>query len=189
MNLVDIINKESQLLPPEINILIVDDCIYTGQHTIGTIDDFTSNLVLKKYPSYKEPYDIPNFRSEQENIIKKINFHFVIPYVSQYGRKSIQDAFGIVNSFYPRSVLRSLNWNEIVNTYDEGKIGIFVMKFQIENMDVPAIYFDHKVADSFSTFSTIYLQGIIPPNDYYGSLFRENPSRYKIEELSKFLSQ
>ncbi len=57
-------------------------------------------------------------------------------------------------------------------------------------VDMPAIYFDHKVAAPESTFSSIYLQGKIPTSTkslsgYFGSLFKIDPSREKIIELSK----
>jgi hypothetical protein len=50
---------------------------------------------------------------------------------------------------------------------------------------MPGVYFDHKVAGEFSTFSSVYLQGKSPNGYSYGSLFKVNPSREKIEELAR----
>lgn len=47
------------------------------------------------------------------------------------------------------------------------------------------LYFDHKVARDSSSFPYIYIFGYIPNNGNFGSLLKELPSRYKIEELNQ----
>lgn len=50
---------------------------------------------------------------------------------------------------------------------------------------MPMIYFDHKVAATVSTFSSIYLYGTVPEGIQFGSLFKVDPSREKIIALEE----
>ena len=65
--------------------------------------------------------------------------------------------------------------------YPNDTLNIMKRKFGPRDYDRPAIYFDHKVA--VTTFGPIYLLGKVPNRPAYGSLFRADPSREKIEQL------
>ena len=59
--------------------------------------------------------------------------------------------------------------------YSSRHLQQFLERFDLEyDMQVP-IYFDHKVANNFSTFEPIYLRGIIPGQENYGMLINYLP--------------
>lgn len=164
LNVKGIVNKDSDMVINDVtNVVIFDDAIYSGQHTMGTIDELTFNL--------------PNSRL--------LKFHLIIPYVTVSGVKSIY-SMGIKMQLYAQSKLPNLS-----DLMDIGKYysDAYLYKFGIEIPNLPPIYFDHKVAGPFSTYSPIYLEGKIPGDGNYGSLFKSNPSREKIEELAELFRQ
>lgn len=153
------------------NVVIIDDAIYTGTNTFGKIDEFV-------YSS-----------SQMTNV--GYHFHIIVPFVSVEGEKFILDecrARGVQCTFY--AVERLPGLSALINKYyarDSEEIlrqrfGIS-LKLDLPIANMPAIYFDHKVAAPESTFSSIYLEGRLPDGSYFGSLFKVNPSRDKIEQL------
>ncbi len=156
------------------------------------------------------------------NLSKKLNinhineagrhfkFHIVIPFMSVEGAKFITDECKYLNTqcnlYKDYDMLSLKNLVDLPKYYPENIEEILRDKFEISLkldlplVDMPAIYFDHKVAAPESTFSSIYLQGKIPNSTkslsarecaragayfkYFGSLFKIDPNREKIIELS-----
>ena len=173
MNLLGILNESSELeLMETTNIVIIDDAIYTGNNVLGMIDNFSYFLSKKQGIS-------------QKDICSNIKLHMVIPYVNPFGVESINNFlkdFGIVGYTYCHYIVNGLL--DLIDV-DDG----MVCKFGIDIPEMSAIYFDHKVAGTMSTFPMIYLDGLIPGKGTFGSLFKVNPSRYKIEELEALYNQ
>lgn len=175
LNLLEIIDENTSLpLEGVNNILIVDDAIYSGNNTLAKIDMF-----LNKY----RPVSTLNTVGSAG---KHFKFHILIPYISTFGTQSILDfcrelptectIYGIYYLPALPSIIR------IPFNHDQLYQG-----FGIELIDLPAIYFDHKVAGPMSTFSTIYLEGKYPGGEY-GSLLKVLPSREKIHQLEDLFS-
>lgn len=112
----------------------------------------------------------------------------MIPFITPDGTQAVlsfckerQTQCTMYGIYYLPGLIRLI---DIKKYYPENAEDILYQKFGIEKLNMPVVYFDHKVA-TMSTFSTIYLKGRIPNNGVYGSLFKVNPSREKIEELSR----
>lgn len=179
LNLVKIINEKTSLPLEGINnILIVDDAIYSGNNTLAKIDVFL----------YKYVATSPNHLSYQDEngefIGRHFKFHILIPYISTFGTQAILEFCRELHTqctiygIYSLPILPSLIQIPLT--------GGLYRKFGIELINLPAIYFDHKVAGSMSTFSTIYLEGKYPGGEY-GPLLKALPSREKIHQLEALL--
>jgi len=153
-NFIKFVHAESDI-DKNSNILIIDDCIYTGINTLSAIDETTYN-----------------------NKNKVINFHLVIPYVSNLGKLEIET---FSNRFKDESQLFSVKFYNTVNTVnffsdpEDIKNEDFLRKFKLEGVFQVPIYFDHKVGNNFSTFDSIYLKGIVPGEEDYGLLINYIP--------------
>jgi len=177
LNLKEIVNCTSKLpLQGVTNILIIDDAIYSGNNTIAKIDDFTYELA-------------ESLNLEDDEVGKYFNFHIMIPFITPGGTRSVrsfckerQTQCTIYGVYY---LLGLTSLIDVKKYYPENAEDILYQKFGIEILNLPPVYFDHKVAGPMSTFSTIYLEGRIPDDGSYGSLFKVNPSREKIEELER----
>jgi hypothetical protein len=160
MNIKNIIDEESELpIKNKYNILILDDAIYTGTNTFNKIDIPTFNVLNK-------------IGAETKNIDIIFYFYIVIPFVSNVGYKFILDECnirGVKCKFYNIVNIPSLGELVDINKYyPEDSEQILRDKFSISLKldlpisDMPAIYFDHKVAAPESTFSSVYLRGKLP---------------------------
>jgi hypothetical protein len=181
MNLCQIINEEPQLPLQDgiYNILIIDDALYTGTNTYNKIDSLIFTLAQALYIN------------NNTDAGKYFRFHLMIPFISTEGTKFINDECHFRHTqcnlygIYYLPALKELL--DILKYYPQNSEQILRDKFEIlvkldlPIADMPAVYFDHKVAAPESTFSTIYLEGKIPNDGYYGPLFKVNPSREKIE--------
>lgn len=131
-------------------VLIIDDAIYTGQNIASVIDELT----------YK-------------NRKKIINFHVVVPYISEFGSKQILRKFHKdqcpVIEMYP--VVSTVALSSICENITDRQCDRFGLEGK---MQVP-MYFDHKVGNNFATFSTIYCDGIIFGGKKFGSLLCYDP--------------
>ena len=175
LNLKQIISEETVIPVPsdgtKINIVIIDDAIYTGNNTLAKMDELTDRLSTSLQISVAE-------------IEKHLKFHIVVPYVSRFGLNAISDFSNTCKTYsihYPPSLT---NLVDISKYYPNDIENTLYSKFRIEIAEMPAIYFDHKVAYSMSTFSDVYLYGHYANQTAYGSLFKVNPSREKIEQLA-----
>jgi len=124
------ITENSQLDNDEI-ILIIDDCIYSGHTTLGSIDVLTYN-----------------------NPKVKFYFHIVIPYVYTENITRELDRFNLsgytihnVVDIYPIKEFRDMRR--------------VLIKYGFEGTHLVPIYFDHKVGGRCSTFYKIYMEGYI----------------------------
>lgn len=162
------------------NILIIDDAYYTATNTFVKIDNISYPLSEKLGKS-------------REEIGKYFKFHILIPFISTEGTNFIVDECKLLDAqyiiygiYYLPALKELLN---IEKYYPENSEIILRDRFHISlKLDLPisnmpAVYFDHKVAAPESTFSSIYLEGTLPNNMEFGSLFKLNPSREKIMEL------
>lgn len=185
MNLRQIIDENCKLpLKGVTNILIIDDAIYTGNNTMGKIDGFTYFLA-------------ESLNMSQNEVGKYFKFHIVIPFITRFGTEATLSLCKNNNTqciihgiYYLPEILSLMNIKKYypqidINKYRLDEYDILYQKFGIEFLNMPAVYFDHKVASMISTFSTIYLEGRIPEDGNYGPLFKVNPSREKIEELER----
>jgi hypothetical protein len=193
LNLKQIINDTSELpLEDVTNILIVDDVIYSGNNTLAKIDNFIYRLAQ-------------SLSIKQSEVGKYFKFHITIPFITSGGYNSVLKFCknrNIVCTIYGIHYLSELTLLMDIESYYKHELStnppklqnigdLLYYKFGIECIDMPPIYLDHKVAGAMSTFNTIYDKGRLPPRDnsvhatLYGSLFKNNPSREKIEELAQ----
>jgi len=141
-------------------VIIADDASYSGSQIANMIED--------------------NFSKLRENI----ELYIFIPFIS------LQAITTIINAFKETMSYNEKRFNEKTNEYDEiskirGNIyinkNVYIMKpinelmssskikelfsyytLKGENIKEYPIYFDHKVADNYSSFPLIYSYGIIP---------------------------
>lgn len=154
-------------IPDDANLVVMDDCIYSGGQMMAMVDE-----VMRVNPNFK-------------GII-----HLVIPYVSQAGIDNINTHMHYMGatfqiSYHHVEILSAIGEfmernNDEVYEYIYGKFGM--------SIDNPAIYFDHKVASDSSTFASIYLRGIVPGQKDSGPLLHEIPTREGIERLESSYS-
>lgn len=146
-----------------VDILRVDDCIYTGVSMQYIFDTLTYN----------------------KNISKPIEMHIVAPYATKLGMNNIftgskRYGKGINCNFYHSEDIPSLN--ELIPTRSPRGNPNFT-----EGMGLPALYFDHKVAGECSTYHSLYMYAPLLDGTETGALFKEKPSREKIKELETLL--
>jgi len=155
------------------NIILIDDCIYTGLQMSTTINNIS--------------YNIKN----------KLNFYIVVPYISQKGMDKIKQQFKnshinncTLNFFENTYIIKSIN--SVLTPQEINKIQMFYLFF-ISFNNKYLIYFDHKIADIVSTIIAFYM-GIVPCNDNYDiykyyngkiTIPKDKLSKYKIIPLFK----
>ena len=177
MNLAQVIDEKSPIILNGItNILFIDDAIYSGQNTINKINAITFNgAVINKEINFME-------------IGKYLKFHVVTPFITTYGTNVIlnvckeRNTQCIIYGIYQLPTLPNLM--NINKYYSGNNKSLLSERFNIFSIDMPAVYFDHKVAGPVSTFVNIYINGRLPNGTSFGSLLKVNTSRYKIEELA-----
>lgn len=136
-------------------ILIIDDAMYSGTHIMGLIDEGRCD--------YKQR----NRKSMNNTVI------VIVPYRikgSTNQIKSDPDIFGNVK-IYENSLISS--FLELYETKLDIDENYMYEHFGCETKSVACIYFDHKIANKFGTFTDIYTNTI-----------KAKTSRSKIEELS-----
>lgn len=178
MNLIQIIDEKSPIiLNNTINILFIDDAIYSGQNTIFKIDAIIYNAALiNKTINYMD-------------VGKYLKFHIVTPFNTVNGTDSVfntckqRNTECVIYEIYYLPTLPDLI--DIKKYYPLNPESTLSKRFDLFSINMPALYFDHKVAGPASTFVRIYLNGRLPDGKSFGSLLKVNPSREKIEELAK----
>lgn len=138
------------------HILIIDDAIYCGNNAMSVVDEIT--YANKSRHSKENP----------------ISFHYVIPFVSSQGKRNVTE-FTSPGQFpavivYNIEVIPTLV--EMYPLYTDEISNDFGLSYNIQT----PLYFDHKVACVFSTFSTIYLNGAVPGSDSFGMLLPHKPA-------------
>jgi len=120
-------------------IIIADDASYSGSQISGIIESLCG---------------------------KKLNFYFLIPFISMkalnvFKQSLIENGFNEVLNYSSKS---SFIMKPIYELMDQENI-IKLFKYYTEkgtNINAYPIYFDHKVADNYSSFPLIYSYGVIP---------------------------
>ena len=129
-------------------IVLIDDCIYSGQQMGLTIESLN-------------------------NINHKIlNFFMLVPFITIKGITNINDFFKSNHSLDTSKLIFSkyvYNPKTVDSILTPSEITIFKFYYSnfLNNLHNNAlIYFDHKLADTDSTITPFYL-GIVPSNDNY----------------------
>jgi len=137
--------KKSNLMANDI-IVLIDDCIYSGQQMGETVRSISTNSFF----SY--------------------NFYLLVPYISSKGLTKIKSAFNknkdLQNStLIPTAHLQKLkSTNHILSSKEIEIMNNYYYKYWWLNFNNKyLIYFDHKLADKVSTITHFYL-GIVPSN-------------------------
>lgn len=162
----DIHKVGSELYKKRVECLVFDDCAYTGHQMFNNIMLDNIKIIYKNKP--KEPSQNSkewlnwneNVSSDISKLVKEIDINYfsvslIIPYMSRKAKERLS-----------RIPYTKLSYNtQILPTFkeliDTTKIPIPIMNefrktFQYHKDLIP-IYFDHKIADSLSTFHKIYL--------------------------------
>ena len=196
MKIKEIINEKLDLpLETQLNIVIIDDASYTGINTFAKLDEISS--------TFAEKVELDDYLDCLRESNKNITYHVVIPFISKLSEDFLMGEFnsmGIRSIIYKIKSVPRLRELIDVGRYYHGepeKVSeILRDRFGVARdydeqyplVDMPMIYFDHKVASDMSTFSSIYLEGRLPNGSKYGSLFRTKPSRANIEKLERQIS-
>lgn len=150
-------NLSSKQLKDDDTILLIDDCIYSGEQMKHIINDM----------------------SNEHNY--KFNFYILVPYASNHGIEKIRNT--INNSHLSKfckfeicDYIEVKTVNDIL-TVDEIKDIEYIYVNNISLNNLSLIYFDHKLADHYSVPTLIY-SGLVP-NEYNKNLL------YKIKDLKK----
>lgn len=144
-------------LPKNSHVLIIDDALYGGHNTMSKVDSVS--------------YQSISMHSQESPLY----FHVVIPFVSSMGKEMLQSGIfvgpeqHIQVMCYEQEVIPS--FAAIDSSYTEELAEIF----GLEGSSQMAVYFDHKVANDFATFSTIYLQGVVPGQPAFGPVLTVLP--------------
>lgn len=157
-----IINQESYEIYKNdmVNIVMIDDCMFSGNNVTGFIDNLTFNAEQTLNTSQKE-------------LLGKTNYYLVVPYQSKHN--SIDHFKGI------RCVVKI--YHQIIKPISEyyycGQLELndLLQKFECECDNYP-FYTDIKVSNNFGSFPSIYLEGKIPNKGNFGSILKKNPSKY-----------
>jgi len=129
------------------NIILIDDCIYSGNQMSLTINKI-------------------NFKKKV-----KLNIYLLVSYMSNNGLKLIKKNFNnnksLKNSdlIIPKHIYIIKSINSILTVEEIKKLQIYYSSF-INLKNKYLIYFDHKLADTVSTITPFYL-GIVPCSNNY----------------------
>ncbi len=145
-----IFNTENKLLQNEDTIIFIDDCIYSGSQMSDTISRMENNNKLK------------------------LTYYILVPYISNKGFDLIVKEFNELENRNKYCELKiPTNYNNLIlinNILNKDELLIleqyYFKKTSINNSYL--IYFDHKLADTYSTITHFYL-GIVP-NKYNNSI-------------------
>lgn len=182
MNLVKIIKSSTELdikddCAEKIDILIIDDAIYSGCNIMANVDTLTWDLSH-------------SLNLTQRHVGNKFKFHIVTPYASVGGKHSIYEFSQVINVEIIHYIIENLKGCHslvpIEKYYSTVFDTILYDKFGIENSNLPLIYFDHKVAGCCSTYSTIYMERRLPDGSSGDHLFKNEPSRSIVTKLQQY---
>lgn len=162
----DTIDSSSRIYKKKVRCILCDDCAYTGsQISIASSFDYNRINYIEKEapPSENSPKWLKwheNCKKHAENIINKMPegifaVDLIIPYMSTLAQASLKK-IPWVN--VPRDCNIFVTFNQRINIerYPTYILNEFKKTFQYHK-NISSIYFDHKVADSVSTFHKIYL--------------------------------
>jgi hypothetical protein len=161
LNFVNFIDTYDVLDVPS-NIVILDDAMYSGMRVSCTIEEFSFDNLDCKY-------------------------HIVVPYYTSVSIKKIQSKdqkFSLYGTVQQPNIteIPGFAGDKLLEDYNN------IARFSLLEPHLTPIYFDHKCADETSTYSTIYMDGIISKTSKYGSLFKIDPSREKVNYLESLFN-
>lgn len=133
-----IYNKyDIKYLDPEELILILDDCVYTGKQLISVLKNDINQGV-------------------------KLNIYIIIAFITKDAIEKIKNT----DKYYRNNIILSKNHTFINNFYSylTEEEQLLASSLNIENKY--PIYFDHKLADTVSTYTAIYSGKVINKNKY-----------------------
>ena len=169
-NITDVYNEKMNHKSPfygkKIICILCDDCAYTGHQIsfIAKLDNTGIDYAGKTGPppetdkKWMEWYK--NTNEEAGKVIKKINIsefsvNIIIPFMTSLARKRLHKLH-YVKIPHKCEILPIFNQHVNTNNIPRHIINEFKQTFQYHK-EISAVYFDHKIADSVSTFHKIYL--------------------------------
>lgn len=153
-NLLGFVTDES-VLPEPSHVLIIDDASYSGTNLEAAIDSL----------SYI-------------NRPKNLKIHVLIPYISKFMYEALPKLYNV--QMYSSNTMLTIDEYRVSQgetPFSDSVYERFGAIDKIEfHLQLP-LYFDHTVASKDSSFPTIYLQGVIPEDGYYGKLIPYCPDQ------------
>lgn len=173
INIKGIITQNDDKIPEtKLDILIIDDAIYSGNHISSLIDEWSYNITNKQKK---------NRRVKQKEYLRDytIKVHIVVSYINAVGIQSITNNMQDISDTLDITIYSSVEFKPYILPMDIADI------FDVQFPGIVSnIYFDHKVANNFGSFPQIYLEGFIPNSKTkFGPLMKNLPSRTMIEKL------
>lgn len=157
-----------QLYGDTVDYLIVDDCSYSGSQIVDNVlYDNASETQYKYQQSYLIKSDIYKktiFKPIQKH---NINVHLFIPYISFIAWDKIQElklttCYNIIT--YEKYIINDMI--TILSINDGNKLRELYSNFynNIDPLQGMPIFFDHKIADAYSTLELILTKGQVLDN-------------------------
>lgn len=128
----EIVNHKDRF-KKETNIIIIDDCVYTGNNVLSVIDAMSYN-----------------------NKGIKINFYIIIPFISVFGLDAIRKFKEDIDKnehdqILTLNIYKAIDLNQGPHLTEKQQD-----KFKLANDHHIPIFFDHDLGNEFATYSTIY---------------------------------
>lgn len=127
----------------QVEMLLIDDALYSGCNMASVIDNvvYNSSMVSNKKLS---------------EINSQIHWSVVVSHTALTAEQTVGK--------YNTTIYKEIIVKDYGDLFIKYKLSDLEMaeKFDIQSLSIPALYFDHKVAENMSTFTSIYLRGIIP---------------------------
>jgi len=148
--------------------VLMDDCTYSGSQVVERVIYSAATELM--YNSQENSFIInditkkPIYQPIQQ---KRLNVHYIIPYLSKIGfdkLKKLELTTQVNVIIYTNNIINP--YSEIIDKETMNKIKVlynnFISWVNLENL-IP-IFFDHKIADSVSTIDLILIKGQILDN-------------------------
>jgi hypothetical protein len=165
----DVLFKLNPISDPE-DIIIIDDCCYSGINMFGLLDDTMNNIKTK---------------------VSKYTIHIICPFISTVARETIQEIYKMYKvkkiNYYPYNVkfieplITSNSHPQFYEPDTTGEMFIrsnILKSLEMKDGEISAlvpIYFDHKIASNMSTAGSVL-----------NSLVYPLPTRILIEECESY---
>jgi hypothetical protein len=151
------------------NVVIFDDCIYSGGN-IGSFIDGSTYLFSKK----------KNIKQKNVNV----RFIVSVPYAIPEGAAAVKDTFKYVTLNIGKYI-DSIDLGALTQNYIDWLNSINIMTYDKKTV---CLYFQHKVAIDASTLESVYVKGYGETKETkFGTILNNIPDRKSITNLEKFL--
>lgn len=162
----DMHDSRSRIYRKKVRCIVIDDCAYTGhQLTYVSSIDYSRMHYKNKPPQpdvhhvkWLEWYD--DMQSGAKKIVSQISIEqfsvdLIVPFMSTLARANLHSIHYVKIS--SKCVVFPIFRQQInIDKIPHHVLNEFKKTFQFHK-DISAIYFDHKIADSVSTFNKVYL--------------------------------